>query len=47
MTTVSIAIGDVVCKVVSCHCPQTGRSVNEKEEFYELMDKVVTSVDGW
>ena len=40
---VIIVIGDVVWEVVSCHCPQAGRSVNEKEEFYELMDKVVTS----
>ena len=38
---VKIIIEDVVWEVVSC--PQTGRSVNEKEEFYELMDKVVTS----
>ena len=30
-------------EVVSGHCPQAGRLVNEKEEFYELMDKVVTS----
>ena len=40
---VNIIIGDVVWEVVSCCCPQTGRSVNEKEEFYELIDKVVTS----
>ena len=40
---VNIIIGDVVWEVVSCYCPQAGRSVNEKEEFYELMDKVVTS----
>ena len=40
---VNIIIGDVVWEVVSCYCPQSGRSVNEKEEFYELMDKVVTS----
>ena len=40
---VNIVIGDVVWVVVSCYCPQAGRSVNEKEEFYELMDKVVTS----
>ena len=40
---VNIFIGDVVWEVVSCYCPQAGRSVNEKEEFYELMDKVVTS----
>ena len=40
---VSIIIGDVVWEVVSCYCPQAGSSVNEKEEFYELMDKVVTS----
>ena len=40
---VNSVIGDVVWEVVSFYCPQTGRSVNEKEEFYELMDKVVTS----
>ena len=40
---VNIVIGDVVWEVVSCYCPQAGRSVNEKEEFYELMDKVVAS----
>ena len=25
---VKINIGDVVCRVVCCYCPQTGRSVN-------------------
>ena len=40
---VNIVIGDVVWEVVSCYCPQAGRSVNEKEEFYELMDQDVTS----
>ena len=40
---VNIVIGDVVWEVVSCYCPQAGRSVNEKKEFYELMDNVVTS----
>ena len=40
---VNIVIGDVVWEVVSCYCPQGGRSVNEKEEFYELMGKVVKS----
>ena len=39
---VNIVIGDVVWEVVSCYCPQAGRSVNENE-FYELMGKVVTS----
>ena len=39
----NIVIGDVVWEVVSSHCPQAGRSVNEKEEFFEPMDKVVTS----
>ena len=34
---------DVVWRVVSCYCPQADRTVYEKEEFYELMDKVVTS----
>ena len=41
MVKVNIVIGDAV--VISCYCPQDGRSVYEKEEFYELMDKVVTS----
>ena len=40
---VNIIIGDVVWEVVSSYCPQAGISVHEKEEFYELMDKVVTS----
>ena len=39
----NFVIGDVVWEVVSCYFPQIGRSVNEKEKFYELMDKVVTS----
>ena len=43
MMEVNVVIGDVVWEVVSCYCPQTGRSVNEKEEFNELMDKFVTS----
>ena len=40
---VNIVIGDVVWEVVSCYYPQATRSVNQKEEFYELMDKSVTS----
>ena len=40
---VNIVIRDVVWEVVSCYCSQASRSVNEKEEFYKLMDKVVTS----
>ena len=40
---VNIVIWDVLWEVVSCYCPQARRSVNEKEEFYELIDKVVTS----
>ena len=40
---VNIIIGDVVWEVASCYCPQAGRSVIEKEKFYELMDKVLTS----
>ena len=47
---VNIIIGDVVWEVVSRYCPQAGRSVNEKEDFYELMGQVTTServlVDG-
>ena len=30
---VNIMIKDVVWEVVSCYCPQAGRSVNEKEKF--------------
>ena len=40
---VNIVTGDVVWEVVSWSCPQTGRSVNEKEGVYELMNKVMTS----
>ena len=43
MMKVNIAIGDVVWGVVSCYCPQASRSVNEKEEFYELVAKVMTN----
>ena len=42
MMKVNIVIEDILCEVVSRYCPQAGRSVNEKEEFYELMEKVVT-----
>ena len=31
-----------IWEVVSCYCPQAGRSVDEKEEFYELMNNFVT-----
>ena len=40
---VNIVIGDVVWEVVFCYCSQAGRSIGKKEEFYELMDKVVTN----
>ena len=40
---VNIVIREVVWQVVSCCSPWAGRTVNEKEEFYEIMDKVVTS----
>ena len=39
---VNIVIGDIVWEIVSCYCPQAGRSINEKEEIYELMVTVVT-----
>ena len=43
MMKVNIVIGDIVWEVVSCYCPQAGRSVNRKGELYELTDKVVAS----
>ena len=43
MMKVCIVIGDVIWEVVSYYCLRAGRLVNEKEEFYELMDKFVTS----
>ena len=43
MMKVNIVIRDVVWEVVSCYCPKAGRSVDEKNDFYKLMDKVVTS----
>ena len=42
VTKVTIVNKDVLWEVVSCYCPQAGRSVNEKEEFYEIMDKIAT-----
>ena len=44
---VNIVTWDVVWEVLSCYCPQAGRSINEKQEFYELMDKGVTSEKVW
>ena len=38
MMKVNIVIGDVLGEVISCYCPQAGRSINEKEGFYELID---------
>ena len=40
---INVVIGDVVWEVLSCYCPQAGRSVNEKEVFSEVMDMVVAS----
>ena len=40
---VYIVVGDVLCKLVSCYCPRTGRSVNKNKKFYEIIGKVVTS----
>ena len=40
---VNTVIGGAVWEEVSCCYPQAGRSANEKEEFYELMHKVVKS----
>ena len=33
---VNIVLGDVVREFVNCYSLQAGRSVNEKEVFYEL-----------
>ena len=43
LTEVDIVIWDIVWEVVSCYCPQASRSVNEKMDFYDLMDKIVRS----
>ena len=40
---INVVIGDLVWEVVSCYCPQAGRSVNENKVFYEVMDMVVAS----
>ena len=39
---VIIVIGNIVWEVVSCYRLQVDRSVNEKEEFYELIANIVT-----
>ena len=39
---VKVAIRDNVWEVASCYCPQVGRSTVEKEEFYEILDRIVT-----
>ena len=46
LTKLNTNIEDVVWKVVSYYCPRVGRSVNEREGFYELMDKVVIIEKG-
>ena len=38
---INIVIGDVVWELVYCYYLQAGRSANEKNGFYEPMDKVV------
>ena len=38
---INIVVRDVVWEVVYCYYLQAGRSVNEKDGFYEQMDKVV------
>ena len=38
---INIVIGNVVWELVYCYYLQAGRSVNEKNGFYEPMDKVV------
>ena len=43
VTKVNIVSGNLVWEIVSCYCPKAGRSVNEKEEFYELIEEAVTS----
>ena len=39
---VNVVIGDKVWEVVFYYCTQAGRSVKEKVELHELMDKVAT-----
>ena len=41
MLKINIVVRDVVWEVVYCYNLQAGRSVNEKDGFYEPMDKVV------
>ena len=43
MMKVNIVTGDVVSDKVSCHYQEASRSINEKDGFYELMDKVLRS----
>ena len=40
---VNIVTGDVVSDKVSCHYQEASRSINEKDGFYELTDKVLRS----
>ena len=43
MIKVNIVIGGVIWEAASRYCLQAGISVNEKKEFYEFMDKIVTN----
>ena len=40
---VNIVTGDVVSDKVSCYYQEAGRSINEKDGFYKLMDQVLRS----
>lgn len=40
---VKIVIRDEIWENVLCYCPHAGRSVVENDEFYELLDRAVTS----
>ena len=37
-------VGTVIVNVISCYAPQAGLSAEEKDEFYEQMISLVSSV---
>ena len=41
LVEVKVIIRDEIWEVVSCYYPHVGRSTLEKEEFYEILERVV------
>jgi exonuclease III len=45
MMVLSVSIGKVVLHLVSIYAPQVGRPMEEKEEFYSGLDKILAGIE--